>query len=319
MLRSISKMLCVFFYMFLAVCFCTPCASLPDGLMSESSIIFSEILFTCLLPGSILIFLLSLGQVFILNARFVPFNVSLNVLRKQHRNNYNFFDVLASHSNFIFILACLSHDKATFVVFTPTFTTLDSLCLGILWRMIMLFCTSLRLGFFLIKILIFCNYKKVLRPWCDVPDLTAFWLFNLLLILSSDVHPNPGPSQVSSEFSSGFLSFCNWNLNTLSKDNFCRVSLLEAHNTIFNYDIISLCETSLSDDTPVPENILPGYLYQPLNHPEGRRSGGVGIFYKQNLPLRARDDLSFDECLVCELNFGRKKIFSLILKVFVNR
>ena len=87
------------------------------------------------------------------------------------------------------------------------------------------------------------------------------------------------------------------------------MSLLEAHNTIFNYDIISLCETSLSDDTPVPENILPGYLYQPLNHPEGRRSGGVGIFYKQNLPLRARDDLSFDECLVCELNFGRKKIF----------
>ena len=152
------------------------------------------------------------------------------------------------------------------------------------------------------------DYKKLLHPLCYCHEATALWLFSLLLLLSSDVHPNPGP-QVNSDFSNGFLSFCNWNLNTLSKDHFSRVSLLEAHNTIHNYDIISLCETSLNDETPVPENILPGYLYHPLNHPGGKKNGGVGIFYKDSLPLRIRNDLSFDECLVCQLTFGRKNIF----------
>ena len=32
-------------------------------------------------------------------------------------------------------------------------------------------------------------------------------------------------------------------LNSLTKDNFIRLNLLEAHNSLFNYDIISLCET----------------------------------------------------------------------------
>ena len=39
----------------------------------------------------------------------------------------------------------------------------------------------------------------------------------------------------------------NWNLNSLAKDNFQRVQLIEAHNSIFDYDLISICETSLSD------------------------------------------------------------------------
>ena len=130
-----------------------------------------------------------------------------------------------------------------------------------------------------------------------------------MLLLSYDVHPHPGPTEIDQEFSNGFFSFCNWNLNTLSKDNFNRISLLEAHNTLFNYDIISLCETSLNDEMQVPEKAIPGYKYQPLNHPSGNKKGGVGIFYKDTLPLRIRSDLSFNECLVTELIFGRKKIF----------
>ena len=42
-------------------------------------------------------------------------------------------------------------------------------------------------------------------------------------------------------------------------------------------------------------------------------NGGVGIFYKESLPLRARFDLSFGESLVVELNFGRKKIFFTVV------
>ena len=63
----------------------------------------------------------------------------------------------------------------------------------------------------------------------------ASWVTFLVLILSNDIELNPGDY-----IRNGFLSFCNWNINTLSKDTFQRVSLIEAHNSLFNYDIISV-------------------------------------------------------------------------------
>ena len=67
------------------------------------------------------------------------------------------------------------------------------------------------------------------------------WLPFLLLILSHDIHQNPGPPTNS------YLTFMSWNLNSLAKDNFHRLKLLEAQNSLFNYDLISLSETSLND------------------------------------------------------------------------
>ena len=89
-------------------------------------------------------------------------------------------------------------------------------------------------------------------------------------------------------------SFCKWNINTLSKTDkgffpfasgtvillvkLIRVSFLEAHNSIFNYDIISLCETSLNHASKA--NILKGYHFFSLSHPNGDKKG---IFYKGEL------------------------------------
>ena len=157
------------------------------------------------------------------------------------------------------------------------------------------------------------NYIN-LAYFCYYPyEILAIWYFLLHVLLSPDIHPNPGPVDSNNNFSEGFLSFCNWNLNTLSKDDFYRITLMEAHNTQHNYDIISLCETSLNDTLQVPENALPGYKFHSCNHPDGERNGGVGIFYKETLPLRIRQDLSFDECIVSELIFGRKTIFFIVL------
>ena len=74
-----------------------------------------------------------------------------------------------------------------------------------------------------------------------------------------------------------------------------------------------VCETSLNDDTEVPENILKGYHFFSCDHSSGEKKGGVGIFYKETLPLKIRTDLSFDECIVCELKFGHKTIFFAVL------
>ena len=124
------------------------------------------------------------------------------------------------------------------------------------------------------------------------------------VLLSNDIEKNPG------DFTNVFFSFCNWNVNSLAKDNFHRVQLLEAHNSIFKYSLISLCETSLNDSVKLPDSLLDNYTFVSLNSPNNTRHSGVGLFYKNCLPLVVRGDLGFDETIVMELKFGRKK-FSL--------
>ena len=101
----------------------------------------------------------------------------------------------------------------------------------------------------------------------------------------------------------------SWNLNSLAKDNFDRIRLIEAHNTLFKYDLISICETSLNDSVEVPETLINDYTFVPANNPANIRHGGVGLFFKNSLPVIVRNDLSFDESVVIELKFARKKIF----------
>ena len=105
----------------------------------------------------------------------------------------------------------------------------------------------------------------------------------------------------------------NWNLNSIVKNNFERVQLLEAHNSLHNYDIISICETSLNNSIEIPDPLLNEYTFLSANHPDNVSHGGVGLFYKNSLPLKHRKDLSFDETIVVELKFGRKKIFFTVV------
>ena len=74
----------------------------------------------------------------------------------------------------------------------------------------------------------------------------------------------------------------SWNANSIVKDDFNRVSLIEAHNSIFNYDIISICETSLDDSVALPDSLLNDYTFVSSNNPANARHGGVGLFYKKS-------------------------------------
>ena len=84
-----------------------------------------------------------------------------------------------------------------------------------------------------------------------------------------------------------------------------------AHNSCFNYDLVSICETSLNDSVKLPDTLLDEYTFVPVNNLTNTRRGGVGLFYKNSLPLIIRNDLSFDESIVVEVKFGRTKIFLL--------
>ena len=56
----------------------------------------------------------------------------------------------------------------------------------------------------------------------------------ILIILSNDVNLNPGPGSHSQN---NLFNFMSWNVNSLAKDNFQRVRIIEAYNSIFNYDL----------------------------------------------------------------------------------
>ena len=71
---------------------------------------------------------------------------------------------------------------------------------------------------------------------------------------------------------------------------------------------------SHSHHTSVPQvPVMEGYTYVPDNHSDNVSHGGVGLFYKDNLHISVRSDLSFNESLVLELKFPRRKIFFTVL------
>ena len=100
------------------------------------------------------------------------------------------------------------------------------------------------------------------------------WVSLLLVLLSNDIEMNPGPGH---SYRENFFTFMNWNLNSLSKDNFQRVQAIEAHNSLFNYDLISVCETSLNSSIEIPDPLLNDYNFLPANHPDDVTHGGCGI------------------------------------------
>ena len=104
-----------------------------------------------------------------------------------------------------------------------------------------------------------------------------------------------------------------WNVNSIAQDNFQRVRLIEAHNSIFNYDLISICETSLNDSIKTPDILLTDYTFVHSKIPTNVRHGGVGLSYKSSLPIKIRNDMAFDESIMVELNFGRIFLFFTVL------
>ena len=104
-------------------------------------------------------------------------------------------------------------------------------------------------------------------------SLEISFAFKLLLILCGDVEVNPGPSQWIS------LSFCHWNLNSISVHDFVIVSLLEAYNAMHTFDIICLSEafrnSSLQNDDD--SLVLNGYKLVRADNPSDLKRGGVCI------------------------------------------
>ena len=77
-------------------------------------------------------------------------------------------------------------------------------------------------------------------------------------MLNEDVETNPGP---------GTLTFCCWNLNSITTYDLLRVSLIEAYNSVYKNDLIGILKTHLDGTVNEDRLALNGYLFYKENHP----------------------------------------------------
>ena len=96
----------------------------------------------------------------------------------------------------------------------------------------------------------------------------------------------------------------SWYVNSLAEDNF-QCDIID--------DLIAICETCLNDSIKLPDILLSDYTFVPSKNPTNTRHGGVGLFFKNSLPIKIRNDLSFDQSIVVELNIGRNQDFFTVI------
>ena len=77
-------------------------------------------------------------------------------------------------------------------------------------------------------------------------------------MLLGDVNPNPGPDA---------FNFCCWNLNSITSYDFLRISLIEAYNSVYKYNPISVVETYQNDSDDESRLQLDCYSFVKSNHP----------------------------------------------------
>ena len=136
-------------------------------------------------------------------------------------------------------------------------------------------------------------------------------VFMILLLLSGDIHPNPGPKRNNDYY----FSVCSWNIGSISAHNFSKLSLLSSYNSIYKYDFISLSETFfdssiLHDD---PRLCLDGYNLVRADHPNNVKRGGVCVYIKNSLATRICNISTLNECIIIELNLKNKKGYVISL------
>ena len=106
------------------------------------------------------------------------------------------------------------------------------------------------------------------------------------------------------------LKFCHWNLNGIIARDRIKISLIEAYNSVFHYDIIALSETIINNSAPDEDIFIEGFNKEIFrsDHPSGDKKGGVFIFFKETFPIKRRKALeSMRETVVTEITLHREK------------
>ena len=138
-------------------------------------------------------------------------------------------------------------------------------------------------------------------------------LFKLsLILLAGDIESNPGPREKEN-----ILSICHWNLNSVWVDNFSKIAQITAFLSVHKFDIFcigeSFLDSSIQDEDKAKLEIQ-NYELLRCDHPSNSRRGGVCLYYRDHLSVIQKPHLTtLDECLVCEVISGSKKLILCLL------
>ena len=138
--------------------------------------------------------------------------------------------------------------------------------------------------------------------------ITLLFIFALLLC-HGDIELNPG----TKKFKKNSLFVCHWNLNSLSAHNFSKLTQLKAYTSIYKHDFICLSETY--PDSSFPDSLLEidGYDLISSDHPNDIKRGGVCIYYKESLPVRAINIPYLKEALLLEMTYNNKMVIVCVI------
>ena len=73
------------------------------------------------------------------------------------------------------------------------------------------------------------------------------------MLLAGDNETNPDPATASC------LKFCHWNLNSICARGGIKTSLIEAYNSIHNFDVIAISESMLDRTISNDEIFIEGF------------------------------------------------------------
>ena len=129
---------------------------------------------------------------------------------------------------------------------------------------------------------------------------------HMLLLLCGDKETNPGPQ------SNSCLKFFHWNLNSICARGSIKIPLFEAYNSIHHFDLFAVSESLLSSEINNKNISIEDFSKDVFrsDHPSNSRIGGVCVYFREDLPIKRRQDLELlQEMVVAEIIFPRKKVF----------
>ena len=135
--------------------------------------------------------------------------------------------------------------------------------------------------------------------------IPGFFSLIKLLILSSigNIEKNPGPCHKN-------LKFATWNLDSLLTRDGVKKHMIESINSVHSFDLFCICETYLTNNVADKDLEVEGFSQVPFRADSkamDRPQGGVCVYYKENLPIKNRTDLSLlDETIVVEVALKNK-------------
>ena len=122
-----------------------------------------------------------------------------------------------------------------------------------------------------------------------ITTYSCYFIIFQLLILSGDIHPNPGPVNGTNNY-----SFCHINARSLTTTN--RLTEIEDFiSTIHDFDIVGISESHL--DQSIDDSMISIPNYKILRKDRNRRGGGVCLYIKEHIPYVRKYDL---ECIGTE-------------------